>query len=769
MTEREARSTGDDDRKRTALARRLLALDAAIDTGAWRVGRALGRVWSSYTDTMSRFRVRGVARAGSELASEAATLGVVGAVVLLAFAQPAMKATEGNWRASSEYAVTFLDRNGQPIGRRGLFLDDTVPLEAFPESLVKATLATEDRRFFDHFGIDVFGTLRALSENVRRGGVVQGGSSITQQLAKNLFLSNERTIQRKVKEAYLALWLEANLTKREILKLYLDRAYMGGGSYGAAAASRFYFDKSVRELTLAESAMLAGLYKAPTRYAPHIDLAAARARANQVLTNMVDAGFMTEGQVAHARRHPAGVVATEQAAAPDWFLDWAFEEVKRIGPKESHTLTVRTTLDPRVQKAAEEAIAVNLRQHGQDYRVTEAATVVQDTGGAVRAMVGGRDYGTSQFNRAVDALRQPGSSFKPFVYAAAFLNGYKSASVVADAPITIGNWSPRNYGRSYAGKVTLKTALTKSINTVPVRLAQALGRDKIVDVAHRLGLRSELKITRALPLGVAEVTVLDMTGAYAAFASGGLTATPHAIDRIATSDGRLLWQHAADAPPPVRVLPEETAAEMNDILANVVNAGTGRRALLDGVPAAGKTGTTQAYRDAWFVGYTGNYVAAVWYGNDDFTSTKDMTGGSLPAMTWHDIMAPIHAGIEIAAIPGVAAPETVVAAAAPGAPVEGLVGDLRTARLSEGSLTVLADIGSLMEIRHSHLVAGRLIGPVTAGADPNGSGTLSAGTATPGTLAPGAAVGGPFVAPDAEPAVPSALDPVTVDPDANEP
>ncbi|MBH0237176.1 transglycosylase domain-containing protein [Methylobrevis albus] len=687
-------------RSRT-LARRLLALDAWIDTAAYATGRRLAGVWSRYQEALGRFRVRGAARVAAEVASEAATLGTVAAVVLLAFAVPAFKATEGDWRAKGEYAVTFLDRNGNQIGRRGLFLDDTVPLDEFPDSLIKATLATEDRRFFDHFGIDIVGTLRALTQNLRANGVVQGGSSITQQLAKNLFLSNERTIERKIREAYLALWLEANLTKQEILKLYLDRAYMGGGSYGAAAAAKFYFGKSVRDLTLAESALLAGLYKAPARYAPHVNLAAARTRTNQVLTNLVDAGFMTDGQVAAARRRPAEIVSMSREAAPDWFLDWAFEEVKRIAPKESHTLNVRTTLDPEVQRAAEAAIETNLRQHGPQYRVTQAATVVQEPDGAVRGMVGGRDYGTSQFNRAVYALRQPGSSFKTFVYAAAFLNGYTSKSVVPDAPITIGNWSPRNYGRSYAGAVTLKTALTKSINTVPVRLAQAIGRGAIVETAHRMGLRSELKITRALPLGVAEVTVLDMTGAYASLASGGLAATPFAIDEIrATTDDRLLYAHRTDEPAPERVLPVEVAEQLNDILANVVTAGTGRRALLDGIPAAGKTGTTQAYRDAWFAGFTGNYVAAVWYGNDDFTSTKDMTGGSLPAQTWKDIMARIHVGAPLKPIPGVAPPDALVAAA-PAPTPETAVPAVSRDRLTEGGADVVGEIASLIRLRRA--------------------------------------------------------------------
>lgn len=692
------------------LKHRLLAIDAMIDTAVFQAVDALGRGWTAFGDAVSVFRVRGWRRGVAEVLSEGATLGVAGSVVMLALAVPAFNATEGDWQSKGEYAVTFLDKTGQTLGRRGIFLDDTVPLDELPPYLIQSTLATEDRRFFDHFGIDVFGTFRAVASNAKAGGVVQGGSTLTQQLAKNLFLSNERTLDRKIKEAFLALWLEANLSKREILKLYLDRAYMGGGTHGVAAASAFYFGKSVRDLSLAEAAMLSGLYKAPTKYAPHVNLANARARANQVLTNLVDAGFMTEGQVAAARRNPATPVVSVAAGtqAPDWFLDWAFEEVKRIAP-EDHTVTVRTTLDPAVQTAAEDAIEANLRQHGQDFRVQQAATVVQSLDGAIRAMVGGRDYGESVFNRAVDALRQPGSSFKPFVYAAAFMNGYSVDSVVTDAPITIGNWSPRNYGRSYSGKVTLKSALARSINTIPVRLAQAIGRDKIVEIAKALGIRSELKITRALPLGVAEVSVIDMTGAYAAFANGGRKATPYGIAQILGRDGRVLYDHARDEPPAEQVLPPEIAAEMNVALHAVVEAGTGGKARVPGQVVAGKTGTTQAYRDAWFVGFTGWYSAAMWLGNDDYTSTKDVTGGSLPALTWQAMMAKVHEGLAPKGLPGVDAPE------APAPSAEAAVAAAETDQqsrdlLTRESLRVIAATGALMKSRLV-LPVGDQIGP----------------------------------------------------------
>ncbi|ADZ71363.1 transglycosylase domain-containing protein [Polymorphum gilvum] len=648
-------------RRRWSLSASLLSADAWVDTALWRAGSGLARLLERYDGLLRRFRTRGIPRVFSELGSDACTFGLMGLIVVLTFAQPAFEATRNaDWRTTDDFSVTFLDRFGKEIGRRGIVLNDTVPLEEIPDSLVKATLATEDRRFFEHFGIDIFGTARAMVENLRARTVVQGGSSITQQLAKNLFLSNDRTLERKIKEAFLALWLEANLTKREILKLYLDRAYMGGGVFGVTAAADFYFKKNVRELTLAESAMLAGLYKAPSKYAPHVNLPAARARANEVLTNMVQAGFMTEGQVIGARRNPAVAVDRSKDQAPEYFLDWAFSEVKRLARRKpalarDRIVTVRTTLDPALQRQAEQAVESVLRQFGEERRARSAALVSMVPDGAVRAMVGGRDYGESQFNRAVDALRQPGSSFKPFVYMAAFLNGYSSASVVPDAPISIGGWSPRNYSRGFAGPVTLKNALTRSINTIPVRLAQAIGRDKIVETAYAMGISHELKISKSLPLGASDVSIIDMAASYSAFANGGYKATPYAILEVKNSAGQTIYDRDREEAPPARILPADKVAEMNDILVNAVQNGTGRRAILEGVVAAGKTGTTSAYRDAWFVGYTGNFTTAVWFGNDDFTGTNRVTGGSLPAMTWQKYMAYAHEGIELTPMPGVGA------------------------------------------------------------------------------------------------------------------
>ena len=634
----------------------LLRIDSWIDSTVWNAGFKLGEIWEELTIFFRRFRVRGWKRAVFEVLGEAATLGTAGAVLLLALAQSAFEETKDDWRNRGDFAVTFLDRYGNTIGHRGIIHEDSVPVDDLPDYFVKAVLATEDRRFFEHFGIDFIGLARAMTENARAGGVVQGGSTLTQQLAKNLFLSNERSIERKIKEAYLALWLEANLSKKEILRTYLDRAYMGGGTFGAAAAAQFYFGKSIREVDLAEAAMLAGLFKAPAKYAPHVNLPAARARANEVLTNMVQGGMMTEGQVIAARRNPATVIDRNEIEAPDFFLDWAFDEVQRLSSRfPEHSLIVRTTIDMGLQKAAEQSVETSLREFGEGYRVKQGALVMIENGGAVRAMVGGRDYGESQFNRATRALRQPGSSFKVYTYAAAMEKGMTPQTVVSDAPITWRGWSPQNYGRSYAGRVTLAVALAKSINTVPVRLAKdVLGIDRIVEMTKAMGVETPIRADKTIPLGTSELTVLDQATGYSVFPAGGVQGRRHGIAQIIGYDGRLLYDFARDEPAPKRILSEKANASMNYMLAQIPVSGTGRKAALDhGIVTAGKTGTTQAYRDAWFVGFTGNYTCAVWFGNDDYTSTNNMTGGSLPAMTFKRVMDYAHQGIELRAIPGI--------------------------------------------------------------------------------------------------------------------
>ena len=690
------------------LRRILLDLDARIDTFFYQWGRWTRELYERFSTYMDRFHVAGWRRwILVEPVSEGATLGTFGLILMLALALPAFQETsDEDWLKKSELAVTFLDRYGNEVGARGIKHNDSVPLEAFPDHLIKAVLATEDRRFYEHFGIDFAGTFRALLTNARAGGVVQGGSSITQQLAKNLFLSNERTIERKVKEAFLAVWLEVRLKKNEILKLYLDRAYLGGGAFGVDAAAQYYFNKSIRDVNLAEAAMLAGLFKAPTRFAPHINLPAARARANVVLDNLVEAGMMTEGQVFGARRNPATAMDRRDESSPNYYLDWAFDEMKKLVETFPKSLTervfvVRTALDLGMQHAAEEAVENSLRQYGRDYGAKQAAAVLMDVDGSVRAMVGGRDYGASQFNRAVDAMRQPGSSFKPYVYATALANGFKPTSVVVDAPICLGNWCPHNYSGGYSGAVTLTQAIMRSINIIPVRLSVSLGngnaklgRAKIIKTARDFGVRSPLPDTPSLPIGADEVNVLDHTAGFATFPNVGKAIERHAILEVRTAGGDPVWRFDRDGKKPRQVIAPQVALDMNMMLNKAAEEGTGRRAMLEGIRIAGKTGTTNAYRDAWFVGFTGNFVCGVWFGNDDYASTNRMTGGSLPAMTWKQIMTYAHQGMEIkpiAGVPGSAASEPRIAEIKPGDAAS------RPVSLSRRGAEILVRVERLME------------------------------------------------------------------------
>ncbi len=707
----------------TRLRNAALDFDAFLDSGLFTLGASTRRALSSYAAFTERFNITGVARVAVSLSSDIFTLGTAASVLMLALAVPAFRETSEDWLKRTELAVTFLDRYGNTIGERGVRQNDTVPLSDFPDYLIKATLATEDRRFYEHWGIDVSGTFRALVSNARAGGVVQGGSSLSQQLAKNLFLSNERTLDRKIKEAFLAIWLEWHLSKSEILKLYLDRAYLGGGAYGVDAAARYYFGKSVREVNLAEAAMLAGLFKAPSKYAPHVNLPAARARASTVLDNLVEAGFMTEGQVFGARRNPATPIDRRADAVPDYYLDYAFTEVKKLVDELPTTVTernfvVRTALDPNIQKVAEAALDQSIEQYGRDYQVKQGAIVVMEPNGTVRAMVGGRDYGASQFNRATDALRQPGSSFKPFVYTLALMDGMTPTSIVLDAPICLGNWCPQNYGRSYKGSLQLQTALQYSLNTVAVRLAGKVGRKNIVDLAHKMGLRTPLPISAPLPLGAAEVTLVDMTTAYCVFANGGKSVYPHAVVEMRVGDGAVVWRFDRDAPRPTEIIPTPQLHDINNMLNNVVENGTGRRARLANAKVAGKTGTTNAYRDAWFMGFTGNYVAGVWFGNDDYAAMNRMTGGSLPAMTWQKVMAYAHQGIEIKPIPGVSSP--IPKLDEPPAPIQvpGLEASLRPVTLSRRAAEQLVALEKIM--REAEAVP---MPDVASAAPASGSGT----------------------------------------------
>ncbi|MGH6813109.1 MAG: transglycosylase domain-containing protein [Methylocella sp.] len=701
---------------RRQIARALLAFDAFVDSSLHTGLERAREYYASFSAFMDGFHLAGWRHVLNELACETLTLGIGFGLLALTLAGPAFQETSDDWLKKTDLAVTFLDSHGQEVGRRGIRHDDKVSFDELPQDLIHAVIATEDRRFFDHFGIDLIGTLRALTVDARADTVVQGGSSITQQLAKNLFLSNQRTLARKVKEAYLAVWLEFRLPKREILRLYLDRAYLGGGAFGVQAAAEFYFGKSVRELSLAEAAMIAGLFKAPTKYAPHINLPAARARAADVLNNMVEAGYLTEGQIYAALRNPATPVDRSRDLTPEWYLDYAYDEVKKLAEEkklgDDRVLTVRTALDSNLQKHSDEIIEDQLRQHGPAYHAKQSAMVILEPLGAIRAMIGGRDYGASQFNRATDALRQPGSSFKPFDYLTALMTGkFTPSTIVLDAPICIGNWCPHNYKNSYAGRLPLVNALAHSLNTVAVRLSVAIGeaypvpghnntfesakrgRAKIIETARKMGLTTPLPDTVSLPIGADDVTVIDMASAYSTFANGGLRAPPYAAVEIANSRGELIYRHDRDAPPPRQVIDPGTIVTMDSMLMQVVLAGTGRRAQLDNIEVAGKTGTTNEYKDAWFIGFTGNYVGAIWFGNDDDTPMEKMTGGTLPAQTWHDVMEYAHQGIELKPLPGRPAP----APTPPSTPATGVdEAPRRPASLSAAAATALAVIEAAM-------------------------------------------------------------------------
>jgi penicillin-binding protein 1A len=691
------------------IRRILLSADALIDSSVFDSGRRSRELYENFSTFMERFHVSGFARLGVELACETLTWGVIGLIGMAALASSAFQMTsEGDWLKQTDLAVTFLDRYGNEVGQRGIKHDDAVPLEEYPDYLIKAVLATEDRRFYEHFGIDVIGTARALTVNARSSGVVQGGSSITQQLAKNLFLSNERTFTRKINEAFLALWLEHHLTKREILKLYLDRVYMGGGAFGIQAAAEFYFGKSVKDVTLAEAAMLAGLFKAPTKYAPHNNLPAARARANDVLNNLVDAGFMTESQVIAAQKSPATPVDRQRQDSPDWYLDFAYGEIRKLASAgklgENRVLAVRTALDSNVQKRADEVIEKNLREQGRSYHVKQAAMVVMEPDGAVRAIIGGRDYGASQFNRATDGSRQPGSSFKPYVYLTALMTGrFKPTTIVTDRPTCIGNYCVHNYSGGYAGSLPLYMALAKSLNTVAIQLSQAIGngdsrvgRAKIIETCRKLGITTPLEDTPSLPVGQSDVILIEHSSAYAAFVNGGKRVIPFAAVEIRNRQGDLLYRRDRDAPPQKQVLPYEKVVDLAGMMKKVVEEGTGKRAQLgEGIDVIGKTGTTNGYKDAWFCGYSGTMGGCVWYGNDDNEPMNNMTGGTLPAGTWHDVMAYAHQGVALKPIVGLtpqAKPEAATVSANGAKPLELGGAPQRPATLSKGAAQALESI-----------------------------------------------------------------------------
>jgi penicillin-binding protein 1A len=554
-----------------------------------------------------------------------------------------------------EPGMMLLSADGHVVAERGSFFGDEVRIGELPRYVPEAIIAIEDRRFEHHFGIDPVGLVRAFIANYQAGRVVQGGSTITQQLAKNLFLEPDRTYERKFQEAVLALWLENRYTKDEILQLYLNRTYFGAGATGVEKASQKFFGKSARDITIAEAAILAAVLNAPSALNPinHPERAAARARL--VIAEMVETGAITPGEAQQAVSAPTAIKPANYIPATQYVVDWVAEQLPDLIGQFDESVVVETTLDRTLQAEAERVVRTRLDEEGEGLGVSQAAVVVLDTDGAVKALVGGRSYISSQFNRAVKAKRQPGSSFKPFVYLTALEQGATPDSTVVDEPVSIDGWSPENYAREYHGAVTLRTALALSINTVAAKLGNSVGPVNVVNTARRLGIDSELQPNASIALGTSEVSLLELTSAFTPFANGGRSVSPHVVTRIATRDGRVLYERRGSGLGQV-VMSYDVSA-MNDMLRAVVTSGTGRRAALSGRDVAGKTGTSQDYRDAWFIGYSAQLVAGVWAGNDDNSPTRRVTGGNLPAGIWKDVMEPAHAGLDPLPLPGDLGPQ----------------------------------------------------------------------------------------------------------------
>ncbi len=590
-----------------------------------------------------RRRAAGRKRAGGSILTRAiGEIGVfamtllVGFAALFAYFASDLPDTSALWSEGGARRVTLLAADGAPIVMQGVSQGAPIRLADLPTHVPNAVLAVEDRNFYHHFGANPVSILRALIVNVNQGGIRQGGSTITQQLAKNVFLTGDQTVKRKVQELMLAFWLEQKFTKQEILTLYLNRVYFGAGAYGVDAASYRYFGKSARRLSLGEAAVLAGLLKAPSRYAPTNNPGDAGRRGRLVIEQMVEAGFLTRERAQAAIADPVLLARPRFEAAP-YFIDQALREANALVGDLDADLFVHTTFDPRVQAAAEMGMLAGFAMAGEAASDVEAAAVFMDGEGAVRGMVGGRDYAKSQFNRAAQARRQPGSAFKPIVYLAGVTKGETANAIVLDAPVHIGSWSPDNYKSKFYGEVTLREALARSLNSAAIRVQERAGRAHVRETARRLGWPTTLNAGPSLALGVDEISPMQLAAVYAPFANGGFRIRPHLVERIETADGEIVYQRQGSIVE--EAAPAGAIDEMNEMLRAVVGWGTGRAAQVPGYAAAGKTGTTQGSRDAWFAGHAGGLVGVVWVGRDDNRPMKDMTGGRAPAVIWREAMA----------------------------------------------------------------------------------------------------------------------------------
>jgi penicillin-binding protein 1A len=579
-----------------------------------------------------------------------AAIALVGVTVWVGAHLPPIQALEIPKRPPTIEITGF---DGSVLATRGEMPGANVSLKELPPYLPKAFIAIEDRRFYSHYGVDPLGIARAAVANVLHRGVSQGGSTLTQQLAKNLFLTQERTLQRKLQEVELALWLERKHSKLEILELYLNRVYFGSGAYGVEAAAQRYFGKSAKNVTLAEAAMLAGLVKSPSRLAPNRNPEGAEKRAQTVLSAMAEAKFITAAQAQASIGHPSYNMKAAGAGTINYVADWIGEVLDDLIGQIDQNIVVETSIDPKLQSVAEAAVIDELAAKSVKFNVTQGALVAMTPDGAVRAMVGGRNYADSQYNRAVTAKRQPGSAFKPFVYLTAIEAGLTPETIRQDAPLDVKGWKPENYGHEYFGAVTLTQALAMSLNTVAVRLGLEVGAKNVVRTAHRLGISSKLDANPTIALGTSEVSLTELVGAYAPFANGGQGVSPHVVTKIRTSQGKLLYARPADQLG--QVIEPRHVAMMNTMMQETLLSGTARKAEIPGWTAAGKTGTSQDFRDAWFIGYTAKLVTGVWLGNDDNSPTRKATGGGLPVEVWTRFMRAAHQGVPVAGLPGLQA------------------------------------------------------------------------------------------------------------------
>ena len=553
-----------------------------------------------------------------------------------------------------EPGIMMLAVDGTVLSEQGAFFGDTARISDLPDYVPNAVIAIEDHRFRSHYGVDPLGLARAITRNLLAGRMVQGGSTLTQQLAKNLFLTPEKTYTRKAQEAVLAVWLESKFSKDEILQLYLNRVFFAPNANGIEQASHVFFNKSAAELSIMEAATLAGMLKAPTTYNPNNHPEASAARASLVLNAMVRENFISAEDGQASVTAPSSVVSSDYVPAKQYAVDWIAEQLPLLVKNYDQSIVIETTIDPAIQANAEKSLRKRLQESGKKLGVSEGAVVVLDPSGAVTAMVGGRSYKRSQYNRVTKAKRQPGSAFKPFVYLTAFQDGYKPDSIEVDEPVNFGGWSPQNYKNKYQGPVTLENAFAQSINTVAAKLAQAVGPANVAITAERLGIMSPLGRDASIALGTSEVTPLELTAAFVPFANGGKAVQPYVVRRITTRDGQVLYERGGDGLG--QVVADTELGEMNQLFRAVVRHGTATKAQFGDFDIGGKTGTSQDYRDAWFVGFTPYMVTGVWMGNDDNSPTKNVTGGSLPTQVWRDVMEPAHKGFIPSPLPGYVEP-----------------------------------------------------------------------------------------------------------------